>query len=141
MSREAIYEALLAQITGAVSFNTVSRRWKVWNDVAPADQPALFQNQKGERTEIQGRGLPPKRYLLVDLCIYATSGDPNSPPSSRLNPLIDAVEAALAPDPFTGVQTLGGMVSHCEIKGQTEIAEGVLGNQAIVIIPVEILIP
>jgi hypothetical protein len=140
MSREAIYEALFTLASGAASFVTASRRWKHWGDVDAASQPALYQNQKAEVT-VAVNGLPPKRKLMVDLCIYATSGDPNQASSSLLNPLLDAVEAALAPSPVTERQTLGGLVSHAFINGNTEIYEGVLGAQAVAIIPVEILIP
>ena len=57
-----------------------------------------------------------------------------------LNPLLDAVEAALAPDPVGHVQTLGGLVSHCWIAGRIQTDEGVPGGQAVAIVPVEILV-
>jgi hypothetical protein len=58
-----------------------------------------------------------------------------------LNPLVDAVEAALMPAATTGVQDLGlpAMVQHAYIAGKIETDEGVLGDQAVAIIPVEIL--
>ena len=58
-----------------------------------------------------------------------------------LNPLVDAVEASLAPAATTGLQDLGlpSMVQHAVIAGKIETEEGVLGDQAIAIIPIEIL--
>jgi hypothetical protein len=58
-----------------------------------------------------------------------------------LNPLIDAVEAALAPSPAAGLQNLDlpAMVQHAAIAGKIDTDEGALGDQAIAIIPVEIL--
>jgi len=58
-----------------------------------------------------------------------------------LNPLLDAVEAALAPSATTGLQDLGlpAMVQHAYISGKVETDEGVLGDQAVAIVPVEIL--
>ena len=58
-----------------------------------------------------------------------------------LNPLLDAVEAALAPAATTGVQDLGlpAMVQHAAIAGKIDTDEGTLGDQAVAIIPVEIL--
>ena len=55
--------------------------------------------------------------------------------------MLDALEAALAPDPASGVQRLAvpDMVSHAYIDGKVETDEGVLGDQAIAIVPVEIL--
>src|ERR1700720_4482232 len=61
--------------------------------------------------------------------------------SNDLNPLLDAFEAALAPSPTTGIQNLGlpQMVQHAYIVGKIQTDEGVLGDQAIAIVPVEIL--
>jgi hypothetical protein len=60
---------------------------------------------------------------------------------AALNPLIDAIEAALAPPPVTGLQNLGlpEMVQHASIAGKVEINEGGLRDQAAATIPVEIL--
>jgi hypothetical protein len=60
-----------------------------------------------------------------------------------LNPLLDAIAAALAPtgaDLVAGAQTLGGLVKHCWISGAIETDEGALGGQAVAIVPVEILV-
>ena len=140
MSREIIYQALFSLASTSAAFVTTSRRWKHWGDVDAASQPALFQNQKGEHVTAKN-GLPAQRKLLVDICLYANNGDPNQPSSSLLNPLLDALESALAPDPVTERQTLDGLVSHAFINGAIEIFEGVLGAQAVAIVPVEILIP
>ena len=79
--------------------------------------------------------------LAVELHVYAHASDPYVAPATVLNPLIDGVEAALAPLPATGVQNLGlpAMVQHAYIAGKIETAEGVLRDQAVAIIPVEIL--
>ena len=47
----------------------------------------------------------------------------------------------LAPSPATGIQNLGlpTMVQHAYIQGKVETDEGVLGDQAVAIIPSEIL--
>jgi len=138
MNREPIYAALFATVSAVTGFATVSRKFKIYTEVSPADQPALFQIQKGE-TAIYTRGTPTKWTARVDLVLYAnTSNNPDNAPSVALNGLLDAVEAALAPD-VSGVQTLGGLCSHCAIVGQIEIIEGVLGEQAAAIIPIEII--
>jgi hypothetical protein len=63
------------------------------------------------------------------------------PPAMLLNPLLDALEAALSPSPATGIQNLGlpAMVQHAYIAGKIETDEGVLGDQSIAIVPVQIL--
>jgi hypothetical protein len=139
--REAIYAALWALAAEAASFATASRRLRHWSDVSPAEQPALFMSEKGAVAKVPVLGAPVLYTLYADLYIYAHSADPYLAPATLLNPLIDAVEAAIAPPPATGIQNLGlpDMVQHCYIAGRVETDEGTLGDQAIAIVPVEIL--
>lgn len=138
MTRELIYSTLFDLLKGVGEFKTTSRRLKHWSDVAPAQQPALFVSQ---RTEIVTRipGLNPVWDLHLDVYIYAnTGGDKSLAPSQILNPLIDAIEEALKPNAIDNKQTLGGLVQHAWIDGAIETDEGVLGDQAVAIIPVVI---
>ena len=141
ISREPIYAALFALAAAAGGFVTADRRLRHWSDVAPAEQPALFLSQKSETATVQALGAPTVWTLSVDLYVYVHSSDPYRAPATMLNPLLDAVEAALLPDAVTGVQNLGlpAMVQHAYIAGKVETDEGVLGDQAIAIVPVEIL--
>jgi hypothetical protein len=142
MNREPIYAALFAVVAGVPGLVTASRRCRHWTDVAPAEQPALFQVQRAEKIE-RRTGLPPKHTLAVDLYLYANTGsDPLLAPASILNPLIDAIEAALLPNDAGGTpQTLSGLVTHAWIDGPIETDEGVLGAQAVAILPISILVP
>ena len=141
IAREPIYAALFDLAAGAAGFVTAERRLRHWSDVAPAEQPALFMTQKSEVAAVKTLGAPTVWTLLVELYLYAHSSDPYLSPATVLNPLVDAVEAALAPAATTGMQDLGlpSMVQHAMIAGKIETEEGVLGDQAIAIIPVEIL--
>jgi len=139
--REPIYAALFALAAGAGNFVTIERRWRHWSEVTPAEQPALFMRQKGERAAVKALGAPPVWTLMVELCLYAHSSDPYLTPAALLNPLVDAVEAALAPQAATGLQTLGlpEFVQHAWIAGKLATDEGALRDQAVAIVPVEIL--
>jgi len=141
--REAIYSALWRLASTSAQFATANRRLRHWTDVAPAEQPALFMTQKRQRgaTHQGGVNLPVVWTLYADFYIYVHSSDPYLAPAMLINPLIDAIELVLAPDQGTGVQDLGLplMVRHTRINGEVETAEGVLGDQEIAIIPVEIL--
>jgi hypothetical protein len=141
IAREPIYAALFDLVAGAAGFVTAERRLRHWSDVAPAEQPALFMTQKSETAAVKALGAPLVWILTVELYLYAHSSDPRLSPATVLNPLIDAVEAALAPAPTTGLEDLGlaAMVQHAMIAGKIETEEGVLGDQAIAIIPIEIL--
>ena len=137
MTREPIYSALFALLSGAAPFVTASRRLRHWSDVGPAEQPALFVVQKSETAERRA-GLPAKWRASVDVYVYAHAPDDVTSPATVLNPLLDAVEMVLAPQ--GAVQTLGGLASHAWIAGKIETDEGVLAGQAVAILPVEILV-
>ncbi|MBV9553430.1 MAG: hypothetical protein JO032_11620 [Alphaproteobacteria bacterium] len=141
MVREPIYAALFGLVETAADFVAAERRLRHWSDVSPAEQPALFMAQKTETAAVKTLGAPTVWTLSVDLYVYAHSSDPYLAPATVLNPLIDAVEAALAPSAATGIQDLGlpAMVQHAYISGKIETDEGVLGDQAVAIVPVEIL--
>ena len=141
IAREPIYAALFQLAANAAGFATVDRRLRHWSDVGPAEQPALFQCQTRETATVHALGAPTVWTLAVELYLYAHSSDPYQAPAAVLNPLLDAVTAALAPDPATGIQDLGlpAMVRHAQISGRIDTDEGTLGDQAIAIVPVEIL--
>lgn len=139
MIREPIYAALFALVETAAPFVTTSRRLRHWSDIGAAEQPALFMIQKAETAEAR-RPLPVKWRASVELYLYALAPDETTAPATVLNLLLDAVETALAPDPVSHVQTLGGLVQHCWIAGRIATDEGVLGGQSVAIVPVEILV-
>jgi hypothetical protein len=139
--REAIYGALWLLAAGAANFASANRRLRHWADLAPAEQPALFMSEKGGHAVTKALGGLTIWTLSVDFYVYVHSSDPYLAPAMLLNPLLDALEAALAPSPVTGIQNLGlpAMVQHAYTAGKVETDEGVLGDQAIAIVPVEIL--
>jgi hypothetical protein len=139
--RETIYAALWELGSGAARFATANRRLRHWADVAPFEQPALFMSEKGGNAAVKRLGAPIVWTLYAEFYLYAHSSDPYLAPGAILNPLLDALEVALASAPTTGIQNLGlpQMVQHAYITGKVETDEGVLGDQAIAIMPVEIL--
>ncbi|HJU15716.1 MAG TPA: hypothetical protein VJ770_04535 [Stellaceae bacterium] len=141
IQREPIYAALWDLAASSARFATASRRLRHWSDVSPAEQPALFMSEKGAHAAVRALGAPVVWTLYADFHVYAYAGDPYAAPAQILNPLLDALEAALAPSPATGIQNLGlpNMVQHATIAGRIETDEGILGDQAVAIIPVEIL--
>jgi hypothetical protein len=139
--REQIITALFNLALTAANFNTSGRRLQLWSKVASF--PALFVQSTGTHYPPRDvRGLPPKRTITAELWVYTDVGkDPNANPEAALNDIIDAIEITLAPNIISGVQTLGGLVSHAWIEGEVEQFPGVLDGIAKAIIPVKILIP
>ena len=141
MTREPIYSALFALLSGLPGIVYASRRLKAFSDMGTGDQPALFMEQKHETSEIVTK--QPQRWLLnVDLLLYVHTGGMDSSviPAMILNPILDTVCNALIPPERVGEQTLGGLVQRCRVKGDIQVVEGVQGDQAFAIIPVEILV-
>lgn len=140
MNREAIYGALFARLAVVPGLVVSSRRLRHWTDVRAAEQPALFMAQ-GRELATPGdpvRGLPTQWTLQVEVYLYART-DGGLAPGTVMNPLLDALEAALKPDnAMQRCQTLGGLVEHCWIEGELETDEGTLGDQAVCIVPVRI---
>jgi hypothetical protein len=144
MNREAIQAALFTLITantsGLSQVRLASRRLKPPQEVGAGNCPALFQIYKGETVEWTGMQ-PLKRIMHLELVLYAHSGDRSFPTSSLLNPLLDALEQAFGAGDPAQVQTLNGLARRVTINGKIETDEGLLGEYAYAIVPVDILIP
>ena len=141
-SRETIMQALFARLETAGSFATASRRLRLWTALAPADAPALFLAERSETRDRPSEATPGRTTLEADIFLYTYAGeDPNAVPASSMNALLDSIDAALAPDPVTGTQTLGGLVSHCWIAGKILNDPGDLDGKGVAILPVKILVP
>lgn len=151
-TREAVWAALVAQLTTMVAptpvpsgkITAVSRVWRPWEDLAGTDvsQPILYIVQT-ENGYAEDKGSPALRSLSADLVLYCNRGSELTTEAGgvgQLDAILDAIDVALKPDPITGVNTLGGLVSHCWITGKAAIYEGTLGEQLIATLPVEILL-
>jgi hypothetical protein len=137
-SREAVYAALFAKLKSIPGLNTVSRRLQNVQDVAPENFPAAFQLQ-GEQANKYSGTVPTVYTWKCDWLLYAFNADPLDAPSTALNTLIDAAVAVLAP--AFGKETLGGLVEYCAIDGNIQVFEGVLGDRAVAVLPITILLP
>ncbi len=143
MKREDVYSALFTIISAAAlaaGAKTTSRKLRHWSDVSAAEQPAVFQVQRTENSD-QRPGIPGKWTMNLDIFLYVnTSDDPNAAPTTILNPIVDAIVNCLPSADPGGPVTLGtNRVSHAWVSGPIETSEGVLGNQEVAIIPVEIV--
>lgn len=138
VNREQAFVALFEKLKTIPTLKLCTRRLKHWQDVPKEDQPALFMQVADEEKRIVD-GKPARYVLGANLWVYVnTDGDEVGP---LLNPVLDVIERALEPlDGADRRQTLGGIVHHCWIEGTTQIFEGDLGDEAVAIIPVKILV-
>ena len=129
-------------IMGQTTWQTASRRLKLWGDVNPTDQPAVYVVEHEEKDEINGRGLPPRRYMNFAIFAYFTLGDDTTIGGTFVNYIVDAIEAALTPNDVPGnIQNLDGLAYWCRIEGKIFKDPGDIDNQGMVIVPVLVLLP
>lgn len=146
-TREPIYAALWNLVANdpriQAAFVTTSRYTHHFEDVASALMPALFMLQKRERWERIGKGISPKRTLEAHFLCYTYNADPDGiPPATLINTLMDVIDDVLTTvNNPSNAQTLGGLVEHVYIEGDVEIAEPLLQEKGIFVVPLTILIP
>ncbi len=142
MSREQIDSAIYALIQGIAPFQTSSRRLPInWLETAPERQPALYllHGQEVLEQNVQRMGGPLSSTINYTVILMVHSGGQiDSVPMSRLNPIIDALVNVVH---LTNgeKQTLGGLVHRLVISGPIETDEGLLGDQAIAVIPLSVI--
>ena len=140
--RNQIFDALLA--LGDVrwgndeSFVERLRRLKMW-DKAPC--PALYQVE-GTETVASLDGQLDRHSLRANWIVYHRGGkDQAATPAETSNAILDAIEAAFRP-PLPGArQTLGGLAYRAFIDGTIHKDNGDLDGQAMLIVPITIILP
>lgn len=154
VDRTAIKNALFAKVSaavfpvpiaGATTWRFVTRRLKLWNAIDPSVQPAMCMVQHQEDYVNTGAGTPPKRYLEMGLWCYARTDSDDILGDDLLDYMMMGLEAALAPDDTPRNElTLGGLVYWARIlrRGGMFIRDpGDIDGQALLILPIQILIP
>ena len=142
MDRELIYTKLMDKLTQLANFNLASRKLRLWSDVPPAEFPCLFLSEVDE-IAVQESTKPVKWYFRPEIYIYVNSSSLNGDdtPYSQLNRIIDAIgnELQVTLTPSQAV-TLDETVNYVKINGNIRKSGGVLGDIAVAIIPLEIMI-
>jgi hypothetical protein len=145
VSREAVAAALFTQLAGTkiggVSpFNTTGRRARIWSDLSPGDQPAMFLIHTGEQAvQNQAPGLT-KWMLHFEVLIYArVDPSPSSTPDTFINAILDALDAQMQTTPPGERQTLGGVIYNAWIEGQIFIDTGILDQQIAILVPIRVM--
>ncbi len=144
-TRESALEALSALLASAFDWATgPSRRLKLWTDVSMANRPACFIFEGGFESYSWSEGAIAKRIIEPKVFVYLNAKDPNVVGASLVNEVMDALDAAFAlsgEDLITGRKTLGGLVHHCRIDGRPMKDPGDLDGDAVLIVPVKMILP
>ena len=152
IDEELIYYTLAQRMTevrwqrageaqGHRRFKTVSRRVKLFSDVDTGSQPACFQAEHTS-TEGQVTNLPYKTTLEANWIIYHAVGkDKKAIPAIENNLIIKGVRIANDPGFLDRRNTLGGLVHHCFISGRIFRDPGDIDDQAMIVVPIKLLVP
>lgn len=154
--RTQVKEALLAKIAtvvfpvavnGSTTWaSTPSRRLKMFNNIDPSAQPAVFLVQHREGYETRGFGIPARRWLEVGLWCFAPTGDESVIGDELLDSMMEGIETVMnvADDLMRNVQTLGGLCYYAQIDKESNMFirdPGDIDGQALLILPVKIMLP
>lgn len=144
-SRETAVTALQSLVAGAYAWKLgPARRLKLWSDVPTMSRPACFLFEGGQETYSWTEGAAPKRILEVKLFIYLNAKDASVAGAALLNDVMDALDRAFAlsgADRAIGRNTLGGAAYHCRIDGKALKDPGDLDGDALLIVPVKLILP
>jgi hypothetical protein len=152
MQRDAIYNALLGQLTTGLlnvppyDVRVISRGFVHWE--AADVQPAIYIAPKKEKGKYV-RGTPTLWTIELDLYAYVQWTDSVAQGVTALALVMDGIDFVLSPTGPNGsrnaamaVNTLGGLAHYCALQGEAEISGGFLNKQqTIARMPVEIVVP
>jgi hypothetical protein len=140
-SRNDVAAALLAKLAGAYAFTSTSRRNRDPQRIGPSQAPCLFLLDHEESYTRPSPDVPPVREIAFVALVYVDVGNnENAIPAAVMNDILDALDVALAGDPCTGRETLGGLVFSCTIDGTIERSSGDMTGKAAAAVPISVVL-
>jgi hypothetical protein len=139
------FQVLVGPDGSGKPFRTFYKSAKAWAVVPPENCPSINLDPINEIWKVR-QGLPPKIWANALLRLYVITNQEGDDiltvdANALLNPLIDAVcNSIIIDDLASQCATLGGRVSHCAIEGKLERFSGSLGNEAVAVIPITIVV-
>jgi hypothetical protein len=143
VTREQVFQALFARMQTVPGITSYSRRMTYPQQVAPGDMPCLMQWEQPELAR-GATSLPDRRLWEAWIVVAFVNGDATVAGATIINPMIDAVYAALAIDDFGRNNcTLGGLVHYARIEGPIIKETGDLDSNGLggAVIPIKIMPP
>jgi hypothetical protein len=143
--RDAAMSTLCDLVASAFSWKTgPSRKLKLWSDVPAAARPACFVFEGGLESYAWSEGAIPKRAIEAKIFAYLNAKDHTMIGATLLDDLMDALDLAFAltgSDLALGRNTLAGQVYSCRIDGKVLKDPGDLDGDALLIVPVKLVLP
>lgn len=132
------------EIGGQRTFAESSRRLKLYADAQ--SKPALYLVEHRETVSQSTRQRPISvRAFTVVIYHDAAMNNPECVPADETHAIVEAIKDALRPNGldsgFPDQNTLGDLVHYCKIDGPILKESGDLGEEAMIIIPVAVMMP
>jgi hypothetical protein len=144
-TRDAAVEALQSLVASAYAWKLGPlRRLKLWSDVPLSSRPACFLFEGGQETYSWSESAIAKRSIEVKLFVYLNAKDQTLLGASLVNSVMDALDDAFAisgGDLAFGRNTLSGTAYSCRIDGKPVKDPGDLDGDALLVVPVKIVLP
>lgn len=146
--RNQVWEAAFAFLKTAPSptsqqWKTFSQMLKMYDEVSAGEQPAMYLHRGPETAEQKHAfGVIKWTWKATVWVYYRVDGykTENFYPDKLTDQFKDSIEQLFQTDPLNGRLTLGGLVHHCWIDGTIYTDPGVSDNQAVIIVPISILV-
>jgi len=147
-TRQQVFNALFALLKQVPApaggkWQTFTQHLKSWDDYTSDQQPVLTLYRLPQIAEQKTFSVTKWHwkaavfvYYRID-SIQCTTGSVY--PEELVDDLIDAIETVFL-TPLNNRLTLGGLVYHCWIDGPITFDSGIIDNQAVIVVPISILI-
>ena len=144
-TRDAAMSALSSLVASAYAWTTgPTRKLKLWTDVPASSRPACFLFEGGLESYAWNEGAVPKRVIEAKIFVYLNARDHAVFGASLIDEVMDALDAAFAlsgSDVALGRNTLVGQVYSCRIDGKVLKDPGDLDGDALLVVPVKLVLP
>ncbi len=146
-TRQQVFNALFALLKTTPApigqtWNSFSQHLKSWDDYPSDAQPVLTLYRLPQIAEQKTFGVTKWHWKAAVFVYYRIDSTQCSQGGAEalVDNFIDAIEQVFQTDPLLGRVTLGNLVWHCWIDGPITFDSGVIDNQAVIVVPLSILI-
>lgn len=143
-TRRQISQALFARLQKAYSWARSERGAEIWSNISPVDQPflgLLCPRESASQTQAWGETRWERFYFaMVYLRRDQMPLEDGQYFSDLVDDMLDSIDASLAGDLPGEANTLGGLVTQCAIDGDINVDSGILDNQAVILVPIHVVV-
>lgn len=127
---------------GSSSWKTISQTEVGPDDIPAANQPALILCRGPQNFSQRAYGVTKLQWRCFFLIYFRTDNlkTVTKYPDQITDPILDSIEQLFQPPLNNQALTLGGIVQNCWLDGMAVADPGIVDNQAIVFVPVSIVV-